>query len=283
MSKPFDATLNALIDAHADDWAAFLAARVGLPLGPVTAIDTDLSVTHQADRLFRVDGPDPAVLHLELESSGRLGIPTELLRYNVAAHGVTGLPVSSVLILLRPKATATDLTGTLELRAAGAVYLTFRYTVVRLWQEPMGPLLNAGVGLAPLALLTNEADADLPAAFERFNERLRSPDVPPEVRDKLLGATFVLGGLRYPSHDLVDLYMSLHNILEDSTTYQLLMGRGEARGRQNTVLAQGRKRFGPPAAQAEAALKAVTDLDRLGRIAERIFDANSWDDLLATE
>ena len=41
MSKPFDATLNALIDAHADDWAAFLAARVGLPLGPVTPLDTD--------------------------------------------------------------------------------------------------------------------------------------------------------------------------------------------------------------------------------------------------
>jgi hypothetical protein len=121
VSKPFDATLNALIDAHADDWAAFLAARVGLPPGPVTAIDTDLSVTHQADRLFRIDGPDPTVLHLELESSGRLGIPSELLRYNVAAHGVTGLPVASVLLLLRPKATATDLTGELELRTAGRV------------------------------------------------------------------------------------------------------------------------------------------------------------------
>lgn len=173
MSKPFDATLNSLIDAHADDWAAFLAARVGLSLGPVTPIDTDLSVTHQADRLFRIDGPEPAVLHLELESSGRLGIPTELLRYNVAAHGVTGLPVLSVLVLLRPKATATDLTGELELRAAGRPYLTFRYTVVRLWQEPMEPLLTAGVGLAPLALLTNEAAADLPAAFVRFERRLR--------------------------------------------------------------------------------------------------------------
>ena len=58
------------------------------------------------------------MLHLELESSGRLGIPTELLRYNVAAHAVSGLPVASVLVLLRPKATATDLTGDLELRGS---------------------------------------------------------------------------------------------------------------------------------------------------------------------
>jgi hypothetical protein len=283
LSKPFDATLNAVIDAHADDWAAFLAARVGLPLGPVTPIDTDLSVTSQADRLFHIDGPAPAVLHLELESSGRLGIPTELLRYIVAAHGVTGLPVESVLVLLRPKATATDLTGELELRSAGRVYLSFRYTVVRLWQEPMEALLNAGVGLAPLALLTNEADADLPAAFVRFDQRLRSPDVSDSVREKLLGSTFVLGGLRYAEDRLLEVYMSLHNILEDSTTYQGIIRRGEARGRQSTLLAQVRKRFGPPTPQAEAALRAVADLPRLERMAERIFDVTGWDDLLATE
>ena len=75
MAKPFDATLNTLLDAHEGEWAAFLAARVGVPLGPVESLDTDLSTTLQADRLFRIDGPGPVVLHLELESSGRLGIP----------------------------------------------------------------------------------------------------------------------------------------------------------------------------------------------------------------
>ncbi len=77
--------------------------------------------------------------------------------------------------------------------------------------------------------------------------------------------------------------MSLHNILEDSTTYQGIMRRGEARGRQNGLLEQGRHRFGPPTPQAEAAIRAVADNDRLRRMAERIFDAAGWDDLLATE
>ncbi len=285
MSKPFDATLNTLIDAHADEWAAFLAARAGVPVpvGPVTPIDTDLSATLQADRLFRLPGPDPLVLHLELESTGRLGIPAELLRYNVAAFGATGLPVVSVLILLRPKATATDLTGTLELTAAGSPYLSFRYTVIRLWQEPMSVFLSAGVGLSPLAMLTNEAAADLPAAFVRFNERLRQPAVAPDLRDKLLGAAFVLGGLRYQTEGLVDLYMSLHNVLEDSTTYQWLMRRGAVSGRQDTLLQQGRKRFGVPTTETEAKLKAVTELPRLERMTDRILDVTGWDELLATE
>lgn len=147
-----------------------------------TPLDTDLSTTLQADRLFRVEGATPAVLHLELESTGRLGIPGELLRYNVAAWGATGLPVHSVLVLLRPKATATDLTGRFEVDGAdGRPYLGFGYTVVRVWQESVADLLSAGVGIAPLALLTNEADANLDAAFDRFARRLKTAAVPATV------------------------------------------------------------------------------------------------------
>ncbi len=136
MGKPFDTTLKTLIDGHVDEWAAFLAARAGLPCGPAELLDTDLSVTLQADRLFRVNAPVPFALHLELESTGRLGVPVELLRYNVTALGETDLPVHSALVLLRPKANASDQSGLLELPGAdGRPYLTFRYTVIRVWEE----------------------------------------------------------------------------------------------------------------------------------------------------
>ena len=129
-------------------------------------LDTDLATTVQADRLFRVNGPRPAVVHLELESSGHLGRPPGLLRYNVLAHFATRLPVHSVILLLRSGANSTDLTGEFELNGAdGRPYLVFRYQVVRLWQEGVEPLLNAGRGLAPLALLTDEAERDPPAAL----------------------------------------------------------------------------------------------------------------------
>jgi hypothetical protein len=218
MAKPFDATLNTLLDECAADWAGFLAARAGIPAGPAVSLDTDLSATLQADRLFRIDGPSSAVLHLELESWGRLGIPGELLRYNVAAWGVTAVPVYSVVILLRPKATASDLTGELQLTdVSGQPYLTFRYSVVRVWQEPIDSFLSAGPGLAPLALLTNEAAADLTAAFTRFRARLRADSVTDKLEKVLLGSTFVLCGLRYREEQIAELYQTMNLTLEDST------------------------------------------------------------------
>jgi hypothetical protein len=83
VAKAFDATFNSIIDEHVEDWTRFLAARCGVPPGPESVLDTELSSTLQADRLFRIDGAVPAAVHLELESTGRLGIPDELLRYNV--------------------------------------------------------------------------------------------------------------------------------------------------------------------------------------------------------
>jgi hypothetical protein len=72
MAKPFDATLNSLIDAWPEDWVAFLCAKLGIPAGPAEAIDTDLSATVQADKVFRLHSPR-AYLHLELEANHRLG------------------------------------------------------------------------------------------------------------------------------------------------------------------------------------------------------------------
>ena len=285
MSRQYDATLNPLLDARPDDWAAFLAARAGVPPWPAAVLDTDLSSTLQADRLFRIDGPSPAVVHLELESSGRLGIPAELLRYNVAAWGATNLPVHSVLVLLRPKANATDLTGTFErLGADGRAYHWFRYSVVRVWQESVETLLAAGPGLTPLALLTNEADADLPAAFGRFREQLRSDAVPDNLERMLLGSMFVLCGLRYRPEQIVSLYRDLSMTLEDSTTYQLILNRGRAQEGQRIVLLLGATMFGPPPAPVEGAVKGIADSERLERMTLRVTQgASGWDDLLATQ
>ncbi|MBA4067095.1 MAG: hypothetical protein C0501_25985 [Isosphaera sp.] len=284
MAKAFDATLNTLIDDHVADWAGFLAARCGVPPGPATPLDTDLSATLQADRLFRVDGPAPAVLHLELESNGRLGMPEELLRYNGAARAaVGGLPVHSVLVLLRPKANATDLTETLELPGAdGRPYLTFRYAVVRVWQETVDGLLAAGPGLAPLALLTNEAAGDLPAAFGRFRTRLRAAGVPDNVEHGLMGSTFVLCGLRYEKDQIETLYRNLSMTLEDSTTYQLILDRGRAAEARGLILMIGGQRFGTAPETVAAAVRGITDRERLERVAGRLLAAAGWDDLLAT-
>ena len=56
--------------------------------------------------------------------------------------------------------------------------------------ESVTAFLSVGPGLAPLAILTNEAAADLDGAFERFRDRLQQPDVPRNVVEVLFGAAF---------------------------------------------------------------------------------------------
>src|SRR5262249_4482729 len=133
-SKPFDATLNQLIDDHAADWARFLCERLGVPFGPVEVLDTDLSTTLQADKVFRMGGDRPGLLHLELESGGRLGLPHDLLRYKVLPGHRYELPVHSVINLLRKQVNPTDVTGQWQrVDLDGRPHLEFCYTVLRLW------------------------------------------------------------------------------------------------------------------------------------------------------
>ncbi len=90
--------------------------------------------------------------------------------------------------------------------------------------------------------------------------------------------------------------------LENSTTYQLILEKGIAQGipvgvkqgitqgisrgrteeAQAMILRLGAKRFGPASADTDAAVRAITDHERLERIAERVLDATDWANLLAT-
>jgi predicted transposase YdaD len=119
---------------------------------------------------------------------------------------------------------------------------------------------------------------------------LRAAAVPDSVERGLLGSTFVLCGLRYDPARIEALYRDLSMTLEDSTTYQLILSKGEARGEllgrvaeaQALVLRLGVKRFGPASGAAEAAVRAITDREHLARLAERVLDAAGWDEVLAT-
>jgi hypothetical protein len=55
MPKPFDATLNELIDRYLENWVALLCAKTQLTVSPARLVDSDLSITLQADRLIRID------------------------------------------------------------------------------------------------------------------------------------------------------------------------------------------------------------------------------------
>jgi len=287
--KPYDASLNALIDAGPADWVRLLAPRVGLTPGPAEPVDTDLSVTAQSDKAFRLVGPPAAILHIELEGGSRLGIPGRLLRYNVLLGHNRAEPVYSVIVLLKPAAGGSDLTGVYTRPT-----LEFRYSVVRVWEETIESLIAVGPAVAPIALITAAAQADAYAAADRIDARLRQPDVSGSLTSELWSIAGFFGGLRFDPKFVKQLVGRYGVILEESSVYQEAVEKGERRG-LTQGLTQGRvetvrdvlfliagQRFGAASPAAAAAVQAESDADRLRRLVERVASATGWDDLLAT-
>ena len=74
--------------------------------------------------------------------------------------------------------------------------------------------------------------------------------------------------------------------MKESVTYQAVveegMVRGEVKGmlraRQDDLFQLGRRRVGSPSMEAEAALRGITDPDRLARMIGALLDVSSWDE-----
>ncbi len=60
------------------------------------------------------------------------------------------------------------------------------------------------------------------------------------------------------------------------------MKEGMHNARQEDLIQLGRRRFGPPSRETEAAIRSITDADRLWRMIEGLLDVSNWEELLAT-
>jgi hypothetical protein len=119
---------------------------------------------------------------------------------------------------------------------------------------------------------------------ERLVERV-AREAAPDDAPELLNAAYILIGLRVPKPVGTDLFRRVR-AMRESSTYQAILdeGReeGELRQSRKLLLRLGRRKFGAPEPAVEAAVQVIADLDRLERMSDRIFDATSWPDLLAT-
>lgn len=209
-------------------------------------------------------------------------------------HDGYGVPVHSLVILLRPRADRGDLTGTLSYAARpGRGRLDFAFEVIRLWQVPVERLLTGGLGTLPLAVLGQmpagrTADEALPGIVAQLMRRIEE-ETPPQQAPILLTASYVLMGLRFSRECARELFQGVRK-MRDSTTYQAILDEGRAEGEikgradeaRRLLLRLGRKRMGDPDATVEANVRAITDVERLELLAERISEVASWQDLLQT-
>lgn len=70
--------------------------------------------------------------------------------------------------------------------------------------------------------------------------------------------------------------------MEYSDTYLEILEKGEVKEARKFLLRLGKKQFGVPDRETKAALQAITDVERLEQLGERVLEVSNWQELLAT-
>ncbi len=274
-----------------DDPASWLDRYAVGPPGPVEVIDSEITtMTASADKVLKVGGEQPYLVVLEPQSYYDLGVVRTLWYRQVALDRRHGLPVLTILILLRKEATSPKFDGKFERHLPdGWQTNRYNYRVIRLWEEDPELYLTGGVNLVPLAPLTKVVDTE--EAMQRLKVRMadRINAEPAPRMSMLWTVTCFLMGIRYPEEFVFRFLEGVENMRE-STTYQAVLREGRDEGRiegrvaegQRLVVRQGTKRFGEPDAATVAAIEAIQDIDRIEALGDRVVNMGiqTWDELL---
>jgi hypothetical protein len=169
--------------------------------------------------------------------------------------------------------------------------------VVRVWRQPVEAVLDCGLTVLPLAPICDVVPDQVPGVLMAISARLEQ-EASAEQASTLWNATRILMGLRYEEEQVDTIIEGVTAMLfgirgiEESSVYQGILRKGEARGRaegraegeaqgiRKALLIQGRKKLGPPAEKISARLVGIQDLDHLKCLLERILDVSTWDELL---
>lgn len=116
MSKPFDATLKAMLEAGPADWLA-LAGHPGLA---AEVIDADVSaVSAASDKVVKVAGRSPWLFDLNFQTGPDASLPRRVHLYNTLLHERHRLPVRSAVVLLTRDANLAAIDGRFARRFPG--------------------------------------------------------------------------------------------------------------------------------------------------------------------
>ena len=278
MPKPFDATLKELIRSHPVDWLT----QLGVPVtAPPEVLSADLStVTAAADTLIKVGD---LVVHIDVESGPDPLLARRMLLYNVLAHHHTGLPVRSIVVQLRAKAVGGGPADGVEYAPLpGVSELRFRFETVKVWELPAEDLLNAGVGLLPLAVLGKPPPSQTRAqALEgiaaRIGERVKREAE--GAAGVILTAATILAAMHVPPAFVKEVFSKMLDMRE-LEGYRFIMNEGAVEQMRKLIRKQGAARFGEPTGPQANKLDVIEDLERLERMSLAAPTTTDWDALL---
>jgi hypothetical protein len=281
MATPFDAAAKDLIEMAPADWLAFL----GQPRPPelVRVIDADLSatVTTSTDKVIRVDDLEPWLLLIELQAAWDGDLPYDLLRRYALLRHRHRVPVSCAIVLLRPEANTSAMTGTfLQPDRLGRDW-EFPFHMVRVWETPAEVFLQGPLVMLPLAPVAAVDQDALDSVMSQVAGRLNR-DATRGQKETLQTATFQLLALRY-DEALIEHLKELMATLDISGTALVKSIQRDAAlaARRDDLLALGRDKFGEPPADILTEVQLIADESRLSALLRRVLRAASWHDLVA--
>ena len=171
--------------------------------------------------------------------------------------------------------------------------------MVRVWRQPVAAVLDCGLTVLPLAPICDVVPEQVPAVLMAISARLEQ-EASAEQASTLWNATRILMGLRYQEEQVDAIIEGVTAMLfgirgiEESWVYQDIFTKGraegEAKGRaegeveeaRKILLGLGKKRLGQPDEPMLAEIVAISDLDRLNLLLNRLLDVATWDELLAS-
>jgi hypothetical protein len=284
MALTFDATLK---DMGRESPRGFLAAFDRPPTGPVKLLNVDLStVTTSADLILGLGDPLEEIVHIDFQSSPAAWKHADVMVYNALLFAHYHVPVHSLILLLRPQAAHSNMTGTIHYAPRpGRGSMNFTYELVPLWQRSAEDLLAADLGVLPLAVLGRlpaelSLEDGLAIVARRVVERL-TVEAPPDRVKKLLTDALLLTGLRV-RRDVAGRIFRGVRAMHESDTYLAILDEGKEEGSREAILLFGTRRFGPPDESVKTKLNTVTELDRLKRMISCAAVASGWQEILDT-
>jgi predicted transposase/invertase (TIGR01784 family) len=262
----FDNCCKLLAEKYPQEFASWL---LGQPIQNVEILKTELSIEPiRADSVILLK-TQTQILHIEFQVllDSEPPLPLRFLDYWVRLYRLHRIPITQILVLLRPPAKGTIIETAFRF---GKTY--HEYSVVKLWEQDPALFLNnpALLPLAPLTATQNPETLLSQTAIEvsKIESETRRKEVSAYVQ--------LMAGLRFKKNLIYQIFQE--SIMRESVIYQDILQKGEQEGRQkgrqegrqeealNFLLRLINHRFSSISPETEAQIRSLplTQIETLG-------------------
>ncbi|MBO1351366.1 MAG: DUF4351 domain-containing protein [Hormoscilla sp. GUM202] len=210
------------------------------------------------------------ILHLEfqLQLPQRKPMPLRMLNYFVRLHWDYELPVTQVVIWLKPTTNPAVFETQFKLEST-----QHEYKVIRIWEESPEIFLQEPA-LLPLATLA--ATENSSALLGQVAQQVSKIEEPAE-RDEISACTQILAGLRFKKDVIRNFFRE--EIMQESVIYQDIIQKGMQKGVLETVTRLLTRRFGTLEENLQQRLQQLPTT-QLQDLAEELLDFSSVTNLV---